>query len=122
MREKFIGLPTSATLPASAWGSSMRMPRWRIWGSAKTWSMVLIGPAGTPTASSASSHWAAGRAVKASARRGIRVSRWRTRPAFLAKRWSMARSSRPKTRHSRANWASLPTATMMWPSAVANTW
>ena len=81
-----------------------------------------MGPQGTPSRSSAASQSRCPRVRTTAATSGTSVSRWRTRSAFVAKRGSAAHSRRPATAQNFANWLSLPTATIRWPSAQANTW
>ena len=51
---------------------------------------------------------------------GIRPSRLATRSPFVAKRGSSASAGSPSARQNRGHWRSLPTATAIAPSAVAN--
>ena len=83
--------------------------------------MVLIGPLGmlTSALSMRPAQSAVVRIAMRSATIGISVSRLATRAALVANRASSASSGRPMAAAKRANWRSLPTATMMAPSAVA---
>src|SRR5438874_4118287 len=54
--EKRMGLATPGSLPAAEWSSSIRMPRALTCGSSNTCATLLIGPFGTPAASSSSTH------------------------------------------------------------------
>ena len=55
VRDSLMGLPGRRMSPASGWARLCTMPRARIWGSENTWSMLLMGPAGTPACSKRSS-------------------------------------------------------------------
>ena len=91
-------------------------------GSANTWSIVLIGPQGTPRGSSASSQSRCVR-VRSPRRSSAPASRGaRTRSALFAKRGSRAHSGFPAASQNFANCESLPTARIMCPSAHANAW
>ena len=89
-------------------------------GSANISADVLIGLAGTPAASSVAS--SASRSNVASQRRSApRAARrgWRRGRRWWRNRGSSAqRPGRPSTRRTCANWPSLPTARMTWPSAT----
>ena len=101
---------------------SRRMPRAITCGSAKTSATVLIGPAGTPSFSSAERsasrvNFDAERAddrdqARRDASRGRRCARSADRSRAPARR---ALSTK------RANCGSLPTATIMWPSETGST-
>lgn len=98
------------------------MPRASTCGSANTSARLLIAPQGTFAASSAPSQSCLARVRSTSASIGTSVSRWRTRSAFFMKRGSVASSGTPATWQNFANWLSLPTARIRWPSATSNTW
>ncbi len=80
-----------------------------------------MGPQGTPSGSSRSSHSRCRFVRTTSATIGSSVSRWRTRSAFLVNRGSAAHCGTPAASQNFANWPSLPTARMRWPSAQAKT-
>ncbi|CAJ4014059.1 Uncharacterised protein [Burkholderia pseudomallei] len=117
-----IGLRTSFALAPLGCGKSTCMPRARTCSSSNTSARSLIGPHGTPSASSASSHSRFVRVFVIAATIGTSVSRWRTRAGFVAKRSSSASSGRPPASTNLRNWPSLPTATMIQPSLVSNVW
>ena len=99
------------------------MSRARTCGSANTSARSLIGPHGTLAASSAVEPFGArlaasgARRAAAPARRGGARGR---RCGRSARR--RASSLQPATAQKRANWPSLPTARIRWPSATSNTW
>ena len=84
--------------------------------------MVLIGPQGTPTASSPSIHACLDLFFTIAASSGIRTSRLRTRCGLTAKRGSVASCGSPPATQNLAYWASLPAAMITWPSAHSKTW
>ncbi len=120
--DSFIGLRTSVTLPAAGCGSSIAMPRAFTCGLSNTSPMSLIGPQGTPTASSRAIQSSRVRALTIAASSGTSVSRCCTRSGLVAKRASAARSGRSPASTNFRYWLSLPVATMMWPSAQAKVW
>ena len=79
------------------------MPRAASCGSANTWSSVLIGPHGTPSGSSRSSHSRCRFVRTTSATIGSSVSRWRTRSAFFVNRGSAAHCGTPAASQNFAN-------------------
>ena len=99
-------------------GIAICSPRAFTCGSAKSCSMSLIGPQGTPALSSAASQSALERALSKSPSMGIKTPRFSTRLGLVAKRSSSASSRRSATSQKRANWPSFPTARMMYPSEV----
>ena len=82
--ENRIGLRTSETLPAAGCASSSRSPRAIACGSANTCSIVLIGPFGTPAASSASTQSRVVRRAKISSRIRVSSTRFSTRLPLVA--------------------------------------
>ena len=79
-----IGWPTSSTAPRSCERTPWASPRWRTCGSANTWSMVLIGPQGTPARFSSSIQCAAGCRRRIAAIAALSASRFRERSAGVA--------------------------------------
>ena len=80
-----------------------------------------IGPAGIPPALQRSSHVSTTPALKISSRIGTSAARFETRPAFVEKRGSAARSGRPMTLSQKiSNCRSVPTARRKGASAASN--
>ena len=122
LADRRIGFATPATWPAVGCIKSNCMPRCRTWGSANTSPRRLIGPQGTPAASSASTQACVVRCRKTGSSKGISAALLATRARLEAKRSSAASPTQPPSSQKRRNWASLPTARMTWPSAVAKVW
>ena len=81
---------------------------------------VLDRAAGISAASRRSSQAAVGSPTNRAARIGRSSSRFATRSPFVAKRGSAASAVNAQRGAEPAHWRSLPTATAIWPSAVAN--
>src|SRR5256885_1936770 len=86
--EKRMGLATPGSLPAAEWSSSIRMPRALTCGSWNTCATSLIGPFGTPAASSSSTHSRVLRRMKTCSSSRVSSARFSTRLPLLAKRGS----------------------------------
>ncbi len=84
--------------------------------------MVLMGPHDTFTASITATHSSVLRVTVISLISATNASRWRTRCGFVSKRSSCTHSGRPRAVLKAANWPSLPTVTIMWPSPVGKSW
>ena len=114
--EKVIGLRTEGTAaapsPTVTTGS-------RPISSAKAtpWSIVLIGPHGTPAPMISRNQSIFGRVRSRSTSSGRSWSRLAVRSSLRAKRGSSGSSGRPSTSHSRRNCPSLPAVTISSPSA-----
>ena len=120
--ESFTGLPASEKRPASGSSAVTTMLRARTCGSARTWATSFSGPQGMPQASSAASHSAVARAAKAGSSSLASSSTLRVRSSLLRKRGSRASSGRSNADASFAKSASLPAATITYPSRVAKAW
>src|SRR5439155_1114349 len=93
--EKRMGLATPGSLPAAEWSSSIRMPRALTCGSSNTCATLLIGPFGTPAASSSSTHSRVLRRIKTCSSNRVSSARFSTRLPLLAKRGSSASAGHP---------------------------
>ncbi len=120
--ENRIGLATPGIWTPSSRVRPICRPRARTWGSLNIWAMVLIGPQGTAAASKAATHAMVVRVFIGRARRAARSFRFSTRLRLLVKRWSLASSATPMMAQYSLNCRSVPTAMMMWPSAVSKVW
>ena len=111
---RIVGIPASPS-PAMTTGcrpisSAKAMPA----------STVLMGPHGTPAATSSRNHSAAGRSLSRSTSSGRSSSRLAVRSPVFANRGSSASSGAPSTSHSLRNWTSLPAVTMRSPAPVGS--
>ena len=97
-------------------------PRAAVCGSAAISAMELIGPQGTPSASSAASHSRAGRVFSRSFMSATSSGRCAIRSAFVLKRGSLAHSGAPRTRVTRCQFAWFAPPMVIQPSAARNAW
>ena len=94
---KIAGDSPGITQPSLGWSTGRRMPRCLTCGSAKTWSIVLIGPHGTPALLSASIQNWLGFDFTTSVRWAISAGRFLERACWVAKSGLAERSLSPAT-------------------------
>ena len=106
--------------PSTGCSISTTAPSAATWSEANAAPRSLIGPAGTSAAPRRSSHVTLGAVANRAAMSGRSVSRLATRAPFVTNRGSSVRSGAPIAQQKRSHWRSLPTATAINPSTVAN--
>ncbi len=113
------GGPMARIRPNAACSTSPTIPRATDCGWSSISSTLRTGPAGTPAASSSSTHSAVGRRAKHRPRISTSAARLVMRPAFSRKRSSARRpgSSSTSTRRSQLAWLDAPR--LIHPSAVS---